>query len=333
MKKVTALVYIFISFLFLVSSCSTKTVKIIWVNSVKTICDTSEQCLSISENENLDAANWEIYKGKISGFSFEKGTFQKLKVEQIPNPEKSNFDYKVISVLETVVDQRAKLQGDWTIVKLNNHPINKKYVLPTLNIDFNTNRISGNDGCNNYTSTITSSSNKTFKISAIANTKKMCPDMTISEAYLKALETVTSYQLENEILTFYNATNTPVLAFIKLKSTSNITRLNDIWNLVRLNGNPINRKVKTPRLEINTSKNTILGTNGCNDYTGTITTITDSTLVFGTIAITSKICKDMEIANAYNTALANVNWYTFNQLKLTLYNAEKKELLTFLKGD
>ena len=110
-------------------------------------------------------------------------------------------------------------------------------------------------------------------------------------------------------------------------------RLHDIWIAKRINGNSITESNYRPTLEINLTEGKIYGSDGCNNYQGNITNTTESTITFGSLASTRKMCQNMTNPNAYNNAMKKVESYKLEGLELTLFNAEDQEILVFLKGD
>jgi META domain len=54
------------------------------------------------------------------------------------------------------------LQNKWTLYKLRNKFVEEYAVIPTLTIDLDKNKITGNDGCNNFKSTIKIEGDKIF---------------------------------------------------------------------------------------------------------------------------------------------------------------------------
>lgn len=116
-------------------------------------------------------------------------------------------------------------------------------------------------------------------------------------------------------------------------SITNTQRIHDIWNAVRINGAPINRMVAVPRLELNTTTMGVIGTDGCNNYTGIISKLSEEKLSFSKIVATQKMCLGKNVAAAYTSAINQVATYKIDGLQLILYNKSGHEVLAFLKGD
>lgn len=111
-------------------------------------------------------------------------------------------------------------------------------------------------------------------------------------------------------------------------------KLNDIWAATHINGNAIDAKnTSVPSLEINISKLMIFGNDGCNNFSGSIKQINSSTMALGPIALTRKMCPNMEIPDSFSKALTLSKTYKREGLSLYFYNANGQETLRFNKAD
>ena len=125
------------------------------------------------------------------------------------------------------------------------------------------------------------------------------------------------------------------LANMLEKQADKRLRIHDIWALKSLNSEAYDasKTNKHPTLEFNTTEMRVFGNDRCNNIFGGIETLTDQKLKFGMIAGTRMACLDMEISNKFNTALAETESYTINNMTLQLYNAQGDELITIKKVD
>lgn len=113
-------------------------------------------------------------------------------------------------------------------------------------------------------------------------------------------------------------------------------RLHDIWALTHLNGEAIKEPaegMERPRLEIQVAGMKAMGTDGCNGFRGMVQTLTDSALVFGPLASTMMMCRDMSVADPFNQSMRAVRAYQLEGLELILMNEESEEMLRFRKVD
>ncbi len=120
---------------------------------------------------------------------------------------------------------------------------------------------------------------------------------------------------------------------IEEKSNKPNQRLHDIWGVKRINGKPINRKTNLPTMEIDLAQMRIFGNDGCNNYNGAITEVSDTKIAFGKIASTRMMCREMEISDKFNEAMEKVKGYRLEELNLILVDKTGKEVLAFVKGD
>lgn len=109
--------------------------------------------------------------------------------------------------------------------------------------------------------------------------------------------------------------------------------LNDIWVPIRIFGNPVNKKISMPRMELNMSKMQVFGTNGCNNYRGKIKIFTPTHIQFSNIGTTKKMCLDMNSSNSYNIALKTTRYYKLGNLELTFLDDSGNETVSFKKVD
>ncbi|MEZ5006542.1 MAG: META domain-containing protein [Chitinophagales bacterium] len=111
-------------------------------------------------------------------------------------------------------------------------------------------------------------------------------------------------------------------------------RLNDLWSLEVLNGEAVpNDITKVPFLEIHFVDMTIMGNGSCNNFSGTIESLSNESIKFGNIASTKMACRDLAIEGEFFQALEQVEFYQIESLNLVLLDANKEVLLSFKKVD
>ena len=115
--------------------------------------------------------------------------------------------------LASFTKQNTELSGtSWLITSVNNgkQAVVSMVIDTKLTADFSSDgRLSGSAGCNNYTANY-QVSGKNIKIGSIASTRKMCIKSEVMEQemqFLKALETVATYQFDGKHLELRTATN------------------------------------------------------------------------------------------------------------------------------
>jgi heat shock protein HslJ len=296
------------------------------VSGIKTECSAGAgkmQCMNVHRGENLENAEWENFYSQIENFEFEAGYLKKIKVkeekkEKVP-ADASSVQYTLIKELVKQPDKRTQIKGNWRLAGLNNHPINKKASLPDLEIRLSEMRINGYSGCNNYSGTIQQLTQDSIRFGPIMSTKKACLNDNVEPEYYEAVNSVATYIVEEGRLNFYHQHGEKVLSF--LKSNEADKRLHDIWNATQIFGEPVTRKNSIPRLEINLTKMKVYGSDGCNNYTGSITKVTGETLEFGNLASTRKMCPDMQVPDQYLKAINQVAGYRLKGLNLILLDS------------
>ncbi|GAA4326704.1 hypothetical protein GCM10023115_38580 [Pontixanthobacter gangjinensis] len=96
--------------------------------------------------------------------------------------------------------QKAKLiNGRWEVNYLAAmpKPMDSLFprIKPSLIIDADKGQISGTTGCNNFSGKVSIEGKEFILDEAIALTKKMCPDMTGEESFMKTLQRVNTYSV------------------------------------------------------------------------------------------------------------------------------------------
>lgn len=350
MKKQHYLLLIALAFILL--SCSSQK-QVMWVSGYQTDCNMgagSGKCLNISTEKDLEKVNWQSFYDRIDGFKYEPGYLKKIQVKKenvdaknVP-ADASTLKYTLVKEMEKHIDNRTLLNTDWTLATINNHPINRMVVVPTLKVDLNFNRISGNGGCNSYGAEIKKLTQSEITLASVIGTMKACMNKNIEGEYFKALNKIASYKVENDKLSFYDNSNNEVLMFLRNNNVSdnNIMiktpnqRLYDIWAVIAINQKPVEIGKTQPRLEINLNESTIMGFDGCNNYQGKFMNLDDKSFEIEktTLISTEKYCIDNNvIPQQYMTALLQAKTYKLEKMNLILYDERGTEVLRFIKVD
>ena len=162
-----------------------------------------QKCMLIKEKIVDD---WTYFYGNIEGFEYEEGYeyLLNVKVETIKNPpaDASNLKYTLVEVFEKNKTQKqTTIDNKWQIVSIQG--IDSLNVNPTIEFNREEKRISGTAGCNNFFGTYVPA-NKHLDFSKMGMTRKMCPDMTVENAFINNLNKVNYYKIDNNQLMFYN---------------------------------------------------------------------------------------------------------------------------------
>ncbi|MDN3492525.1 DUF4377 domain-containing protein [Winogradskyella bathintestinalis] len=218
-----------IMFTVLLTSCGSSknatTISTYWVNSAKVDCDAGvgkTQCLQVTKAESYVNADWNLFYASINGFTFEPGYLYKIEVSETtldPNKvpaDTSSIQYELIDVLEKIQDPKLAIHDIWSTTHINGKAITDQLIAPSLEINTTEMRVMGNNGCNNYNGSITSLDSISIKFGAIATTRKMCPDMTVSDRFDNALRNSVSYKKDGLNLLLLNNSGEEILRFKKV---------------------------------------------------------------------------------------------------------------------
>lgn len=196
------------------SSCGTN--KIIYVADTLTDCegDAGKKCLQVKENKEDD---WTLLSQPIEGFDYKEGFMSKIEIDviKIKNPpvHSSSLKYKLVKIIyqekSETVQQDLSLKGKWKVSKLVG--IDSLSKSPTLSLDLEAKKISGNAGCNNYGSSFKIDKEQ-LKFETPFATKMYCTNMKIEKAFFECLQNTSSYKLVKGKLTFFSKDGKELLA-------------------------------------------------------------------------------------------------------------------------
>lgn len=177
-----------------------------------------QKCMLIREKQTDP---WSNFYGSIEGFDYEEGYeyLIKVKVTKIKNSpaDGSSLKYTLVEVLrKRKSEAELTLYNDWKVIYLKG--VVSLLQNPTLNINDEEGKVSGFAGCNNFFGTFEPGTG-TFDfaqigMSRIGMTRKMCPDMTVENAFTSSLNEISYYKIENEKLSFYDSNNTVLMTCV-----------------------------------------------------------------------------------------------------------------------
>jgi heat shock protein HslJ len=111
-----------------------------------------------------------------------------------------------------------------------------------------------------------------------------------------------------------------------------LKQINGKWNLSEINGVSnieLNGLKKIPFIQFDGNK--VFGTNGCNNFFSSITTITINKISFSPFGETKMMCQEMKIPDAFGILISNTDSYFIKGKTLVFLNKENKKVLTFTK--
>ncbi len=340
--KIKSLLSLFFLFTLMLNSCTDKIeTQIFWVAGTKTPCSAGAgqmNCLQINKSDSFDNASWELFYDSIEGFEFKEGILQKIEVsvksleaENVP-ADASSLEYTLVQVIEEKQDYLQALSQNWVLNDFQGVEVNTEMTLPSLKLDAKNGKAYGFSGCNNLTGQISSLSDSNIAFGEFAMTRKMCPNFQLENAFVAFLSGDLNYEVTKGQLILSKEGESAKMVFVKNNPNPDKT-LNDIWVVTKIKKKKLANPDNAPNIEINLGAKTILGSDGCNNYRGSISEIDSSKLKFGPLMGTKKMCVDMTDSSNFNAAMSEVSSYKVGDLKLTFYDANSRELISFKKVD
>jgi len=201
------------------------TTSIYWINSLFVDCEgvAPMKCLQVKKSEN---GTWENFYSKIEGFEFVVGYQYKIEVkEETKDPKMvpadgSSIVYTLVKVIEKQFDNKQNINDIWILEKIGETDFSKasskRNRRPQLEINLKEMKIFGNDGCNNYSGSITSFDTDELSFGPILSTRMACPDMTTTYEFHKVMEQVQSYKLKGLKLYLLDSNGIVLLKFQKI---------------------------------------------------------------------------------------------------------------------
>lgn len=216
----------------------------LWVNGYRQPCSAGAgkmQCLIVADEDDaltdVDADDWEYFYAPIQGFNFQQGVAQKIRVKKthldpatVP-ADASSIRYELLDVLQTqkvsapaaqshnTTGAHTRLHDIWAVTHINGQaiPSNSQTIqTPSMEINTQTMRVMGTDGCNQYQGSIDDLSATEIEFDDLISTRKMCVDMTVPTQFQRAMDDTDRYQLNQLTLTFLDDNGREVLRFLKV---------------------------------------------------------------------------------------------------------------------
>jgi heat shock protein HslJ len=211
----------FVGFI-IMAGCSNKTeIETLYIQSFKKKCVGvgPMNCLQVKKSE--DAA-WENFYDDIVGFDYIPGYLYTIEVQvdkvvgkNIP-ADKSSFIYRLHKVVSKEVDRKLRINDIWVASHINGTELQKSNQLPQIEISVKDLRLYGNDACNEIRASIELITETKVSFGGITGTKKLCKNMEIPDAFVKALEKVSSYKIAKRKLYFFDDKDNEILRLIKI---------------------------------------------------------------------------------------------------------------------
>ena len=194
------------------------------INSYRVPCTwvAPMECLQVQREGSED---WQLFYGNIEGFQFEPGYLYRIRVrEEKLDPARvpadaSSIKRTLVSVEEKIPDPRLPINEIWVLRAIEGLEVTEEQLAGQLkrpNIEFHLRdkRYLGTDGCNTFRGSIESLTGTGLRLGPAMRTRMTCLDTSIPDAYLKLLDRVDSYQLQ-ELELILSEGNAELLRFRK----------------------------------------------------------------------------------------------------------------------
>lgn len=188
--------FIFILTLVLFASCSQESIKTIEVSGKLAACsETAEnKCLKVKlEGEQ----EWFLIEA-IKGFDHKNGVNHTIKVKETIVDDTSTYE-----LIEKISQKPTPLEledGSWDVTSiLDNNDFADSERVPFMTFTPSESRVHGSTSCNKFFGNLFYD-HANFKVENIGMTKMLCPDNTVENSFIRALENAVSYEINDNVL-------------------------------------------------------------------------------------------------------------------------------------
>lgn len=221
------------------------------------------------------------------------------------------------------------ISGSWILKSLNGSKGEEMFKdkMPSMTVDFSTQRINGNGGCNSYNGPF-SLSNGIFSAPNLAATMMMCPNGNQEAQFFAMLAKQNKASIVNGVLTFSNDGKT-VAEFVKGIDAQMLT---GEWTLDQIENEDTKAlfsDIDLPTLKFDMAENRIAGNAGCNGY-GAPYTIKGTELEVKNPISTRRACANMAGEGKFIQAITGTSTVNVTGDELTL-SKNGKVVLKFKK--
>jgi heat shock protein HslJ len=203
---------------------------------------------------------------------------------------------------------------------------------------FKDGRVTGASGCNTFSASYTVDGAR-LTIGAIGGTKVACapPVMAVETAYVKALATVTSYEIGQSGLLVLTARDSRLLVYVEQAQT--VVGSWAVTGYLKPDANASSSVLPGTKVTAKfDSGGTVSGSGGCNTYNGdyVIRGAAISIGEPGTVGTTLRLCADPEGVSTQETdflaALHSAQAFTVSGDALTLLDGQKRRAVTMKRA-
>jgi len=222
----------------------------------------------------------------------------------------------------------------WTLTAIMGQP---PLPVTTITAEFDADgRVSGSSGCNSYSGPYDVGGNKLSFGQPMASTLMACePAVMAQEAvYMKALESVASYEIKDGKLTLYDGDKNAVAEYEVVKQGLEGTS----WEVTSYNtgtGAVTSVIIGTEITADFGEEGQLSGSAGCNGYVAEYETEGNKITISSAVATTRKACQEegvMEQENAYLAALETADTYKIEGATMEMRTADGAKVAGFQRA-
>ncbi|MCM1517772.1 MAG: META domain-containing protein [Pseudoflavonifractor sp.] len=228
----------------------------------------------------------------------------------------------------------ADLNGEWAIAAIDGKPVTSPARRETAFLGFNTTtgQLYGNASCNMLTGSFdTKAAPGVIEFTNMGSTRMMCPDMSLEQSVMSALQQVASYAIDRKSgdIELRGDSGKTLILLKKRDPAILASNLHGEWTVSKLNDQPTDSMPGAPYvLTFDTGDNSFSCTTDCNGLAGSFV-VAGNGLTFGDVLSTRMACPDMQVEAAISRLLPRVT--SFGRLadgSLGLYDQDNNLILT-----
>lgn len=203
--------------------------------------------------------------------------------------------------------------GEWNIVNVKGQAVSGEDA-PYIGFDQMTNRVYGHAGCNRLMGAYHVDSLEAGKISfaQVATTRMMCPDMSLEQSVLDALDKVAGFAQTGDMVELQDAEGRQVMTLQKrVKPAVTIDDLAGRWRIASVGVVVIGKMDREPELTFNLEEKRVHGNAGCNTINGSFSQEEGkpASLRFSQMISTMMACPDMQVERDILQAIEKVRGF------------------------
>lgn len=314
--------------------------KIWYVGPEKVPCTgvAPQTCLQVKENIS---ENYSLFYDNIEGFCYSPGYEYVIRVmeESVENPpaDASSKKWTLVEVMSKTGNVTASgLEGvNWHLDSYLSREGETVCVLPNTQVTalFESGRIAGNAGCNNYGGQYVTDGNN-LTIGDVVSTLMFCGENVSDQEsnYLANLQSAKSYNVSSNMLRIADSNGTVVLTYSVVQPVSLV---GTEWNMLSYNngrGGLVSALADTKITALFSKEGELTGSAGCNRYS-TSYEVTDSAIEIFPAATTRMYCSIpegvMEQESEYLAALQSAGSYEIQGKELVLFDANNTRAVIY----